>query len=131
MATSSHVSDVSFELIPLSVRVPPHEDDMAVVVDDDNFPTVDEIIPCNDKSMLDFLKKPTEDPESVLSKLDEAVLAELRVKYEIPAYINLVLVGGAVVQVHRLGYYAFYVYSFRIGYSLALPLLVEEFCRYY
>lgn len=113
--------------------MPHHEDDIAVVADDDNFPTLDEIIPLNDKARSDFSKSATEEPESVLSKLDEAGLAELRAEYDIPAPIDLVSAGNDMVQVHRPGYCAFYAYQFRVGYSLPLPLppLAEEFCRYY
>lgn len=100
MATSSHVSDVSSDPISLSVRVPPHEDYMAAVDDNDNFPTVDEIIPRKDKSRSNFSKTPTEDPESVHFELDEAGLDELRVKHEIPAQIDLIPAEGDVVQVH-------------------------------
>lgn len=131
MATTSHVSHVSSEPTSLSVRMPPHEDDIAAVAEDDNFPTIDKIIPRNDKVRLYFSKSATEEPDPVLSELDEAGLAELRATYNILDHIDLVPAGNDVIQVHRPGYCAFYAYPFRVGYSLPLPPLAEEFCRYY
>lgn len=77
MATTSHVSDVSSEPTPLLVRMPPHEDDVAAVVEDAGFSTIDQIIPRNDKARSNFSKSALEEPEPVLSELDATTLEEL------------------------------------------------------
>lgn len=109
--------------------MPPHNDGADIVVEDESFPTVEEIIPHNEKARSDFSKSPADEFEPVESEMGVAALAELRAKFNIPAYIDLIPAGRDAVQVHRPGYCVFYAYPLYVGYSL--PPLVEEFCRYY
>lgn len=45
--------------------------------------------------------------------------------------MELVPANNDEVHTHRPGYYALYAYPFTFGYSFLLPLLVEDFCRFY
>lgn len=47
------------------------------------------------------------DPEPVKSEMEAKYIAALRAKYSNPARVDLVPAGNDVIQVKRLGYYAF------------------------
>nr|XP_033510070.1 uncharacterized protein LOC117274817 isoform X1 [Nicotiana tomentosiformis] len=115
---------------PLVVRMTPHGDDVSVALEDERFPMVEEII-LRSENKSDFSKLPEDDSEASKSMMNEADLAEFRAKSKISAYINLIPAGCDVVQIHHLGYRAFYAYPFFVGYSFPLLPLAEEFCRYY
>jgi len=96
------------------------------MVEDESFPTMEEIV-----SRSNFSKKLTLELESTKLEMEVKHFAALGTKYDIPAHVDLVPAGDDVIQVYRPGYCAFYAYPLHIGYSLPLPPLAEEFCRYY
>lgn len=69
--------------VPLVVRMPPHDDEVAIVAEDESFPTVEEIIPRSEKVRSDFSKVPTDDPEISELLMKEVGLAEFREKFKI------------------------------------------------
>lgn len=111
--------------------MPPYDDGVATVAEDDSFLTVEEIIFCSEKARFDFSKMPEDDPEILESLMKEVALAEFRDKFKIPAHVDLVPVGRDVIKIHRPGYCAFYAYPFHVDYSFHILPLAKEFCRYY
>ncbi|OIT01285.1 hypothetical protein A4A49_59879, partial [Nicotiana attenuata] len=114
MASASSNSEEILSPPPISVAIPVRDEGEAIVAEDDTFPTLEEIVPRSDKAMLDFSKPPADKPVPVKSEMGATHLSELRVKYNIPAHVDLVPAGYDVVHVHRPGYCAFYAYPFRV-----------------
>lgn len=101
------------------------------MMEDEGFPTVDEVVPRPGKARTD-LKSPAEDEfEPVISTMDAATLTMFKTKWRIPDHIELVPAGRDIVHIHRPGYCVFYAYPFVIGYMLPLPSLVVDFCHFY
>lgn len=112
---------ISSDLAPLVVSIPPHDNEAAIVAKDKRFLMLEEIISRNEKARFDFSKLPKEDPEAMEFEMDADTLAEFRAKFKISAHIDVVLAGRDVVQIHRLGYCVFYIYTFYVSYSFPLP----------
>lgn len=125
---SSEGSDV----VPLLIVFPPHAKNIHIAIaEDGGFPTVEDIVPHKLDNRSDFSKLLEADPRTFKSVMKEADLVELKAKYGLPHHIELIPAGWNKVQVHCLGYCAFYAYPFYVGYTLPLLPLVEELCHYY
>lgn len=108
--------------------IPSHDDWVDIVVEDDNFPTVEKINPHAENARFDFSKIPEDDPEISKLLMNEVGLIEFS---KIPAHIELAPLGHEMEQIHHLRYYAFYSYPFHVGYSFPNLPFAEEFCHYY
>lgn len=95
----------------LSVTLPSSGEDF-IAVEDESFPTTEEIVPRNPLFRNDFPKEPAPAPTltQVISETGPSYIAELRSTYHIPPHIEIVPVEGDIVEVHQLEYCAFYVY---------------------
>lgn len=130
MTNSCHVSDIVFYATPLLVAMPSGSGEPKVA-EDENFPTLEEIISRNSSVINDYQKEPTPAPEQVLSVMGSKQISDMRSKFHIPDYVDIVSVGNDSIQIHQPVYYAFYQYPFLVVYSLPLLSLAEEFFRFY
>lgn len=103
-----------------------------VVVEDEEVSSMAEILRRPGKAWNDFHSPAEEEPEPASSIINEEGIAELKARWGIPHYVEMLpAVGNDIVHFDRPGYCAFYAYPFIVGYTLPLPLLVVDFCRFY
>lgn len=77
MVNVSSSSEGATELVPLAVRMPPHDNSVLVVVEDGNLPTVEEIIARSDNDRSDFSKVPKYNPEVSVSLMKKAAFCRI------------------------------------------------------
>lgn len=84
-------------------------------MEDDGFPTLEEILPRSDKARSDFSKSSIDELEPAKYEMGDSRLFELRTKYYILAHADLVPTRDDVVHTHCLGYCISYAYPFSGG----------------
>ncbi|XP_070021134.1 uncharacterized protein [Nicotiana sylvestris] len=104
----------------------------ADVVEDEEVPSVIEILARLVREPTDFNTPAGVEPEPVHSVMRERDIVELKERWGIPGYVDMrPAVGKDIVHFDCPGYCVFYAYPFIVGYTLPLPLLVVDFCRFY
>lgn len=130
MPRSHHAGEEVPEATPSSTL--PLSGSGEVVAEEGNNPlTVEKLLPRHPLSRNNFLKDPPPTPNTVFFETKQVHLDALRIKYGIPAHVEMIPAGEDYVDVHKPGYCAFYEYPFVIGYTLPLFPLAEEFSRFY
>lgn len=110
---------------------PTHGEGVSAIVDDEAFPSVEEISPHNPDVRSDLTKSLDVAPGIFVSTITSKELAKLKAKFGLPNHVKPILTSGDVVHVHHPRYCALYTYPFLINYSFPLLPLVEELCRHY
>nr|XP_033512042.1 uncharacterized protein LOC104096303 [Nicotiana tomentosiformis] len=108
-------------LIPLAVVFLVHGENTIFAVEEEAFPSVEEIIPRYPDSKLDLQRLPEVMTEKFQSMMTARCLAEFKTKFNIPDHVELIPVGSNEVHVHHPGYCALYSYPFAIGYLFPPP----------
>lgn len=102
---SNFPSDVNVEdySVPLAVVFPDQGEDVVVVAEEENRPSVEEIVPRYPGAKPDFHKSSEVVTERFRSTMTVERIAEFKAKFGLPDYVEVVPAGDDEVRVHHPG----------------------------
>lgn len=101
-------------------------------IESEDVPSEEEILSRPGRAVIDCGVDSSEEQMDIPPPIGDVGIADLRERWVIPNYVEMVPAGrDDRVQIDRLGFCMFYAYPFLVGYTLPLPMLVVDFCRYY